>query len=61
MNVFCTTLLPVVQVRELENELDAEQKRGADAIKGARKYERKMKELIYQVCSRHLNCWLSSR
>uniref|UniRef100_A0A672PGQ9 Myosin tail domain-containing protein n=1 Tax=Sinocyclocheilus grahami TaxID=75366 RepID=A0A672PGQ9_SINGR len=36
------------RVRELENELDAEQKCGADAIKGARKYERKMKELTYQ-------------
>ncbi|XP_071384729.1 myosin heavy chain, fast skeletal muscle-like [Centroberyx affinis] len=36
------------RVRELENELEAEQKRGADAIKGVRKYERKIKELTYQ-------------
>ncbi|XP_062387004.1 myosin heavy chain, fast skeletal muscle-like [Sardina pilchardus] len=36
------------RVRELENELDAEQKRGAEAIKGVRKYERRAKELTYQ-------------
>lgn len=39
----------MLQVRELENELEAEQKRSADAIKGVRKYERRVKELIYQV------------
>ncbi|XP_062381618.1 myosin heavy chain, fast skeletal muscle-like [Sardina pilchardus] len=37
------------RVRELENELDAEQKRGAEAIKGVRKYERRVKELTYQT------------
>ncbi|XP_060700266.1 myosin-4-like [Hemiscyllium ocellatum] len=37
------------RVRELENELEAEQKRGADAIKGVRKYERRVKELTYQA------------
>uniref|UniRef100_A0A8C5PGG1 Uncharacterized protein n=1 Tax=Leptobrachium leishanense TaxID=445787 RepID=A0A8C5PGG1_9ANUR len=36
------------RVRELENELDAEQKRGSDAVKGVRKYERRVKELSYQ-------------
>ncbi|XP_048410835.1 myosin-4-like isoform X2 [Stegostoma tigrinum] len=36
------------RVRELENELEAEQKRGAEAIKGVRKYERRVKELTYQ-------------
>ncbi|XP_015211887.1 myosin-4-like [Lepisosteus oculatus] len=36
------------RVRELENELEAEQKHGADAIKGVRKYERRVKELTYQ-------------
>ncbi|XP_075435724.1 myosin-4 [Ascaphus truei] len=36
------------RVRELENELEAEQKRGSDAIKGVRKYERRVKELTYQ-------------
>uniref|UniRef100_UPI00398E8F3A myosin-4-like n=1 Tax=Pristiophorus japonicus TaxID=55135 RepID=UPI00398E8F3A len=36
------------RVRELENELEAEQKRGADAVKGVRKYERRVKELSYQ-------------
>ncbi|XP_077314915.1 myosin-4-like [Lithobates pipiens] len=37
------------RVRELENELEAEQKRGSDAIKGVRKYERRVKELTYQT------------
>ncbi|XP_040926920.1 myosin heavy chain, fast skeletal muscle-like isoform X2 [Betta splendens] len=37
------------RVRELESEVDAEQKRGADAIKGVRKYERRVKELSYQT------------
>ncbi|XP_062294436.1 myosin heavy chain, fast skeletal muscle-like [Scomber scombrus] len=36
------------RVRELESELEAEQKRGSEAIKGVRKYERKVKELTYQ-------------
>ncbi|XP_077590547.1 myosin heavy chain, fast skeletal muscle [Stigmatopora nigra] len=37
------------RVRELEAEVDAEQRRGADAIKGVRKYERRVKELTYQT------------
>ncbi|KAL4630679.1 myosin heavy chain, fast skeletal muscle-like [Arapaima gigas] len=37
------------RVRELEGELEAEQRRGADAIKGVRKYERRVKELTYQT------------
>ncbi|KAJ8400135.1 hypothetical protein AAFF_G00398290 [Aldrovandia affinis] len=37
------------RVHELETEVDAEQKRGADAIKGVRKYERRVKELTYQT------------
>ncbi|KAF7248968.1 Myosin-7, partial [Varanus komodoensis] len=37
------------RVHELENELDAEQKRGIEAIKGVRKYERKLKEITYQA------------
>lgn len=36
-------------MRELENEVEAEQKKYADAIKGIRKYERRIKELTYQV------------
>ena len=40
---------PLTQVRELEGELEAEQKRGADSVKGVRKYERRVKELTYQV------------
>ncbi|XP_059236374.1 myosin-13 isoform X3 [Mustela nigripes] len=43
------------RVRELENELDAEQKRGAEALKGAHKYERKVKELTYQAEEDHKN------
>uniref|UniRef100_A0A672ZXE5 Myosin motor domain-containing protein n=1 Tax=Sphaeramia orbicularis TaxID=375764 RepID=A0A672ZXE5_9TELE len=38
------------RVRELETEIEAEQRRGADAVKGVRKYERRVKELTYQVC-----------
>ncbi|XP_041836067.1 myosin heavy chain, fast skeletal muscle-like [Melanotaenia boesemani] len=37
------------RVRELESEVEAEQKRGADAVKGVRKYERRVKELTYQT------------
>uniref|UniRef100_A0A673LA59 Myosin motor domain-containing protein n=1 Tax=Sinocyclocheilus rhinocerous TaxID=307959 RepID=A0A673LA59_9TELE len=37
------------RVRELEVEVEAEQRRGADAVKGVRKYERRVKELIYQT------------
>ena len=37
------------RVRELENELEAEQKRNAESIKGMRKSERRIKELTYQV------------
>ncbi|XP_034713230.1 myosin heavy chain, fast skeletal muscle-like [Etheostoma cragini] len=37
------------RVRELEAEVEAEQRHGADAIKGVRKYERRVKELTYQT------------
>ncbi|KAM6913477.1 myosin heavy chain, skeletal muscle, adult-like [Lycodopsis pacificus] len=37
------------KVRELENELDSEQKRSSEAMKGVRKHERKIKELTYQA------------
>ncbi|KAM3874219.1 myosin heavy chain, fast skeletal muscle-like [Diretmus argenteus] len=37
------------RVHELETEVDAEQRRGADAVKGVRKYERRVKELTYQT------------
>ncbi|XP_029292967.1 myosin-8-like isoform X2 [Cottoperca gobio] len=36
------------RVRELESELDSEQKRSSEAMKGVRKHERKIKELTYQ-------------
>lgn len=36
-------------MRELEGEVELEQKRAADAIKGVRKYERRVKELTYQT------------
>merc|ERR1711912_183361 len=35
------------RLRELENELDSEQKRTADGIKNSRKLERKCKEISY--------------
>uniref|UniRef100_A0A8C3D2F6 Myosin motor domain-containing protein n=1 Tax=Cairina moschata TaxID=8855 RepID=A0A8C3D2F6_CAIMO len=37
------------RVRELEGELDMEQKKMAEAQKGIRKYERRIKELTYQT------------
>merc|ERR1711936_1436512 len=37
------------RMRELENELDSEQKRTADGIKASRKLERKVKEISYQA------------
>ncbi|XP_034444374.1 myosin heavy chain, fast skeletal muscle-like [Hippoglossus hippoglossus] len=37
------------RVCELESEIDAEQRRGVDAVKGVRKYERRVKELTYQT------------
>uniref|UniRef100_A0A8P4G9T7 Uncharacterized protein n=1 Tax=Dicentrarchus labrax TaxID=13489 RepID=A0A8P4G9T7_DICLA len=36
------------RVRELENELEAEQRHGSDSVKGVRKLERKIKEITYQ-------------
>ncbi len=38
-----------MKVCQLEAEVEAEQRRGADAVKGVRKYERRAKELTYQV------------
>ncbi|KAK0138918.1 Myosin heavy chain, fast skeletal muscle [Merluccius polli] len=37
------------RVRELESEVEAEQRRGAEAVKGVRKFERRVKELNYQT------------
>lgn len=37
------------QVRELEMEVEAEQKKTTESVKGVRKYERRIKELTYQV------------
>merc|ERR1711974_506154 len=37
------------RMRELENELDTEQRRTADSIKNTRKVERKVKEITYQA------------
>lgn len=39
-------------MRELENELEIEQRKSSDSVKGIRKYERRIKELTYQVNSR---------
>lgn len=39
----------LTKVRELEAEVEAEQRCGAEAIKGVRKYERRVKDLTYQV------------
>lgn len=45
----CSNMLLGLKVRDLESEVEAEQKRGAEAVKGVRKYERRVKELTYQV------------
>uniref|UniRef100_H3BW93 Myosin-7 n=1 Tax=Tetraodon nigroviridis TaxID=99883 RepID=H3BW93_TETNG len=37
------------RVRELENEVELEQKKSSEAAKGIRKYERRIKELTYQT------------
>ena len=39
----------IIKVRELEAEVEGAQRAGGDAIKGVRKYERRVKELTYQV------------
>lgn len=38
-------------MRELQTELMVEQKRSEDYQKGVRRYERRCKELTYQVCT----------
>lgn len=40
------------QIRELEFELEGEQKKNTESVKGLRKYERRVKELTYQVRER---------
>ncbi|KAI4903474.1 hypothetical protein NFI96_015065, partial [Prochilodus magdalenae] len=37
------------RVRELENEVEMEQRKSTDSVKGVRKYERRIKELTYQT------------
>uniref|UniRef100_A0A4W4HEV3 Myosin heavy chain 7-like n=1 Tax=Electrophorus electricus TaxID=8005 RepID=A0A4W4HEV3_ELEEL len=37
------------RVRELENEVELEQRKASDSVKGIRKYERRIKELTYQT------------
>uniref|UniRef100_A0A8C2X6Q8 Myosin, heavy chain 6, cardiac muscle, alpha n=1 Tax=Cyclopterus lumpus TaxID=8103 RepID=A0A8C2X6Q8_CYCLU len=37
------------RIKELENELEAEQRMGAESVKGVRKYDRRIKELTYQT------------
>ncbi|XP_072339206.1 myosin-3-like [Scyliorhinus torazame] len=43
------------RMRELETELEAEQKRATEAIKGSRKYERRVKEMTFQSVEDHKN------
>ncbi|KAI2648738.1 Myosin-7 [Labeo rohita] len=37
------------RVRELENEVELEQRKASESVKGVRKYERRIKELTYQT------------
>lgn len=46
------TMMTPWQVKELENELESEQKKGQEYQKIVRKYERRIKELSYQVNTR---------
>ncbi|KAJ8413254.1 hypothetical protein AAFF_G00092500 [Aldrovandia affinis] len=43
------------RVRELETEVEMEQKKSSDSLKGIRKYERRIKELTYQNEEDHKN------
>lgn len=43
-----------MQVRELQTELMVEQKKSEEYQKGVRRYERRCKELMYQVWSPHI-------
>lgn len=45
-----------LQVRELEGELEGEIRRNAEAQRGARRLERCIKELTYQVIPGHIPC-----
>ena len=38
-----------LQIRELENELDGEQRRNGESVKTQRKLERRLKEVTYQA------------
>lgn len=46
-------------MRELESEVELEQKKSSEAVKGARKYERRIKELTYQVCLEFIHLCVS--
>lgn len=45
-----------LQVRELEGELEGEIRRSAEAQRGARRLERCIKELTYQVLRETIPC-----
>ena len=38
------------RVKDLESQLDAEQRRHAETLKNYRKMDRRLKELMFQVC-----------
>lgn len=50
----CLATMTCWQVKDLETELESEQKKGQEYQKIVRKYERRIKELSYQVNSRLL-------
>ena len=45
----CTIISYIYQVRELEGELDSEQRRHAETQKNMRKADRRLKELSFQA------------
>lgn len=46
----CAAVCLSSQVRELQTELMVEQKKSEEYQKGVRRYERRCRELTYQVC-----------
>lgn len=46
-------LVSIFQIKELDNDLDQEQKRHVETVKNLRKGERRLKELVFQTEEDH--------
>lgn len=51
--MYLAGFLPPFQIKELETELDSEQKRHVETVKSLHKNERRLKELIFQTDEDH--------